>query len=166
MRHLDLICSNGIEFWRATVHFAKEGTEDDFPKQDMIALAELWREGCGWLVPDGAAAFFAKWEDGGILNEVPLLVEKRVFAMLQTKPLFPVKINFVLDVLLYCYPVILRENSSLFDSLVHMGNSEATIDYVAHSVGYGQRQADEHILEQRERDKEKEENNEEKNPSG
>ncbi|KAH7827231.1 uncharacterized protein MONOS_10458 [Monocercomonoides exilis] len=130
----------------------------------MIALAEPWREGFGKLVPNGAERLFAKKKDGSILDEVHPLVVNRVFAMLQTKRLFPVKINFVPDVLLYCYPVILKENSSLFDSLVHMGNSEATIDYVAQSAGYGQRQADEHILEQGERDKEKEENNEEKKP--
>ncbi|KAH7823582.1 uncharacterized protein MONOS_7546 [Monocercomonoides exilis] len=44
----------------------------------MIALAEPWIEGFGWLVSDGAAVFFAKWEDGSILDEAPPPAVKRV----------------------------------------------------------------------------------------
>ncbi|KAH7825061.1 uncharacterized protein MONOS_11027 [Monocercomonoides exilis] len=140
MNHLYGIGSDRIDFGRATAHFAKEGTEDDFPKQDMIALAELWREGFGWLVPDGEAVFFAKWEDGSILDEVPPLAVKQEFAMLQTEMLFSAKKNFMLGVLLYCYPSLLKENSSLFETAEEKENRTTSINSVAQHVAKEQRQ--------------------------
>ncbi|KAH7820711.1 uncharacterized protein MONOS_2086 [Monocercomonoides exilis] len=125
----------------------------------MIALAEPWIEGLGWLVSDRAAVFFAKWEDGSILDEAPPLAVKRVFAMLQTETLFPVKINFVLDVLLFCYPSLLKENSSLFDTAEGKENRTATINSIAKLVTKELRKANEqsnNVKEKKGKEKEKE----------
>ncbi|KAH7818763.1 uncharacterized protein MONOS_13886 [Monocercomonoides exilis] len=130
----------------------------------MIALAEPWIEGFGWLVSDRAAVFFAKWEDGSILDEVPPPTVKRVFAILQTETLFPAKKNFMLGALLYCYPSLLKENSSLFGTAEGKENRTSTINSVARHVTKEWRQANvqtNNVKEKKGKEKEKKNEKEE-----